>query len=284
MTTQNGNIAFLWDTTDLADATLTVDPSAAEDSGWPVENLADTFRSVAAKFTTGAKVKVDFGESVYVSAVSLVDLICDPETPVTVIAYSDAFTTPAETFEFLAGQPIMLWGEGVWGAGLWGGYSESDDPHYGNQPRVEFVDTGDYAYRYWSIELDTSDPWTLGRAIFSNYFQPTNNFKWEWSHTLEDRTTLDYSPGGTPLSDAQASAGMVDISFDRLTVGEAFGEFLKMALVVGKCRDMVIMMTPDNDDLRPFTTIYGRFIGGIEIKNTTVGIYKAGGLKFKESL
>jgi len=283
MTAQSGNIMFLWDTPDLAEAMLTVDPPAAEDPDWPATHLADTFRSVAAKCTGGAKINIDFGAPVYISALALVDLVCAPETVVTVTAWDDAFVTPAVTHQFWAGQPIMLWGDGVWGDGIWNGYADDDDL-YGNQPRVELIDTAGHAYRYWTVEVAESGPWSLGRLILGDYFRPDNNFLWGWRYTSLDQSALEYSPGGAPLSDAAEPVGQVEFGFDRLSAAEAFGAMLQMARRVGKRRDMVLIMTPEDVTLRPITTIYGRFTDSIQNFNPAVAIYAAEKIVFRESL
>lgn len=183
-------------------------------------------------------------------------------------SFTGAETTAKVTQDFEMVEDVWesVYGYGTLGFGEAGFGGSITEDYLEFTPRLSkvYYMTEPQSYRYWEIYIDnggetSADEFSVGRIFLCPYFEPLKNFAYGWSWQLIDPSVTSKSIGGVKYTDRRESFVKVAFQLPYLTKTEAFQEMLHVFKTVGTRSDCIISMAPNDETLRWYTGIYGRF-------------------------
>lgn len=267
------NVCFFWNTTHMSSAALTASASVA---GWPVGNLQNPQISRAWKCPdAGGSVKVSFDIPRMVTALVLVGHNLGLGSKVRLRSFDDNFITESYAQESEVIKPVYGPSELAPCNSSPLGYPSEDD--LASLPRTNVVMMLDKSQcrKNYQVEIESPNPFHVGRLILCEHWEPEINFSYGWSDNLGDDSSVQQSIGGQDYVDQKSRRYGFSFALNNLTEGEVNGPLVKMRHHCGTSVPLVVSLMPDDPISNLYTSVHCRFAAVPKVSHPVFNKYSA---------
>ncbi|WP_319760352.1 hypothetical protein [Maridesulfovibrio sp.] len=251
------NVHFFWNNTHFDKAVLEASASAP---GWPVQNLQNPQIARAWKCPdAGGWIKVSNDIPRTFTALVLVGHNLGLGSKVRLRVYDDNFLTEIYQQETEVIKPVYNMKELPLCNSSMLGYPSEDDLSI--LPRTNLIMLLDkpFCRKNTKIEIDSPNPFHVGRVILCEHWEPKINFSYGWSDNLGDDSSTQRSLGGQDWVDQKNRRYGFSFSLDNLAEGEVNGPLMKMRHHCGTSIPLVVSLLPDDAIASQYTSIHCKF-------------------------